>query len=1149
MGPSEEDKDGPSQVGADLAAGLRPGEQLGPYELVRFVARGGMAEVYAARDRRDGSEVAIKLLRPLGPAADDRTRFRREFRSLGKLQHDNVLRVFEWGLYGERPWYSMELVPGRVLRDEIASWEGLPPTERFARTHGVLVQLLRALDYLHERGLVHRDLTPGNVMVRPDGAVKLMDFGVVKELGSELTGVHEIMGTAAWIAPEQIEGRSVDARADLYSLGAVLYLMLTGRRPFMARSLQGWLEKHLHEVPKPPRELEPRVPAQLNDVCVRLLAKAPADRFASAAHVLHVLGDVEPKEHVDYWPPRLVGRTALRARMRDLMTRVAEGGPGGAILVQGAGGLGKSRILEVAEAQARRRGLRVARASAARDDRPFGLFARVLRTLSPVEVPEVVRAALSGGEGATRERYPVLAAFRTLFAAAAPLAVLLDDLHATDGASLDVIEYLLRNTVEHGDAPIAFVLSQDHDDGATSALERRLEGMASVHAHTLKPLGPSEVEELLLSLVRDEATALPLAARLHAESDGSPAYLSDMLRTLADEGLLVREGTQWRVTIDPAEITRSSLPMPASMRQALIERLSPLGPTARTIGQTLALARRPVPLDLLPPLLDFPEETVLHAIDELVEAAIAAERHDEGAERVELVHERFRPVLLEGLPPETLRARHESLGAALERYHRAAIPTHSDDLAFHFERAGLATKAYAYLVRTARTRLQASLWDEALATLDRALLMEPAARRFMLLDDADRSVAELHLGRSKCLAAVGRPGAALKAATAAADLAGLVADPGLESRIYCEIGEQLRTRGECDSARPWLQRALDRAAAAHDPSLRPNPLYQLGAVDWTRGDLSGAEQKWREALTTAESIGDERAVGFGYNGLGILALCTGQTMEARRQLERSAEVFERLGMLAPLAIARVNLCELYHATGLLQKAEQLAESTLAQAREVNHPLGTVLGLTHRARALADLGRLADARRDAESATRRARELDAYEDEITARITWARVAIELGEADEAWDVLEALDALLPEYDSEGVTPLAGALRALALARRGQPELARAELARPPAVREPWPLVRVRTELATGEALIALGDPEAAAAPLRRALATAESHGYRFYQLLAHHGLGRAVDDPPIKARHARVASALARSLAAGLPRADGARFLALGWGAA
>ena len=128
------------------------------------------------------------------------------------------------------------------------TWANLEPEDRFARTQGILVQVARALQYVHDRGLVHRDVTPSNLMIGADGSVKLMDFGVVKDLGTDLTAVGDVVGTVAYIAPEQVRGGAIDVRADLYTLGAVLYFMLTGQRPFEARTLQGYLEKHLRPV-------------------------------------------------------------------------------------------------------------------------------------------------------------------------------------------------------------------------------------------------------------------------------------------------------------------------------------------------------------------------------------------------------------------------------------------------------------------------------------------------------------------------------------------------------------------------------------------------------------------------------------------------------------------------------------------------------------------------------------------------------------------------------------------------------------------------------------------------------------------------------------------------------------------------------------
>lgn len=1149
---TRERRQGASGGGTASAEGLLPpGTRLGPHRIDRFVARGGMASVFAAVDERTGEEVALKLLREGVLDTSARGRFRREFRALSRLDHPNVLRVREWGLWEGRPWFSMELVEGRALRDEVEAWAGLEPADRFTRVQGVLVQVARALDYLHERGLVHRDLTPGNVMVRPDGVVKVMDFGVVREMGSELTGTREVMGTAAWIAPEQIEGRQVDARADLYSLGAMLYFLLTGRRPFQARSVQGFLDKHLHERPRPPREVDPRVPRLLDRICTRLLEKDPADRFASAAHLLHVLGDVEPSTDDDSWPPRLVGRAGVRARLRTRIDQVTAGAAGEVVLIQGHPGQGKTRVLDTAEALARRRGLRVVRSRARPDAGPFGVFVPVLRALlrEGEEVPEPLAAALLGRGDRPRERYPVLSAFRQLFVRDAPLLLLLDDLQHADRASLDLLEYLVRNTLELERLPFLYVLSEEPGPSQDDGLSARLAATGVLHAEALGPLACAEVEELVLSLVPEADLARPLALRLHAESEGSPAYLVDMLRGLADEGLLVQEGDRWRLTLAPEEITESHLPMPASLRQALLDRLAPLSAGARALGSTLAVARRPMDLDVLIEVADEDEDHVMDALDELVAAGIAFEDRAEGREHVGLSHQRFREVLLEEVPEPELARHHQRTGEVLERAHRHRTALVAEELTYHFEQAGLITKAYAYLLHTARRRLDASLWDEALLFLDRAMAMEPDARAHLVLEEADRHLAEIRLGRSRCLAALGRWEAATVEAERAAGLAEDVQDPVLESQVLMEVGRQYRQQGMLLHARPWLVGALDRAEDSPDPSLRTGPLYELGALAWASGDLEGARRRWRETLETAQQVGDERAAGFGYNGLGILAICGGHTMDARRHLEHSARVFERLGMLAPLSIARLNLSELYHATGLLRKAVALAELTIAQAREVHHPLGIALGLAHRARVLLELARRDEALHDATQSVHLAAGMHVGEDELLTRATLARVHLDRDEPAAALAVLEELAPLLERFDTEGIAAMVTAWRATALARQGRHEDALVALTLAGSEEPPWPHVRVRTELAAAEAHTELGRPEAAREPLQRALQIAEASGYRFYQLHAHQGLSRVVPDGATRSRHARVASALARSLAANLTREDGQRFLARGWGAA
>lgn len=1135
------------------------GERIGDYEIEGLIARGGMASVFAVRDLRDGQSLALKLLlprdRPGQSGEDGHGRFRREFRSLSRLQHPNVLRVFDSGMYLGRPWYSMERIHGYDLRAAADQLAELPTTEKYPRIESILLQVARALAYVHDRGLVHRDVTPANVMVLDDvegePTVKLMDFGVVKDTDPELTADGELVGTVAYMSPEQISGEAVDARADLYSLGAVLYLLLTGKRPFQAHTVHGYLEKHLHALPRPPHELAADVPPHLEEICLRLLAKAPADRFASATHLLYVLGDNEQNAELEGgWPPSTVGRTLLRARIRDAIDEVANGRTGQALLLSGAPGLGKTRILDVAARAARRRGLPVAMGRCRPQDRPFGAFASVFRALDDPSVPAVLRAAFGEvGEHTHTERYPVFAAFRDLIVARAPIVLVIDDLEDADPATVDLLVYLVRNTLELASEPVLFLLG--HEAGSGERTRRLLSEVVPVYTVDLQPLQPLEVEELVVSVLGSDPASLALAERLFRDGSGSPAFIADMLRALIEDRIILRESSgRFRLTVDATQISQSRLPMPASLRQALHERLAPLSPDALAVGRVLALSRRRIELDVVARAAPIPEERVIAALDELIDARIVTEQRSAEVEVFELAHGRFREVLLDRIPEGELRPAHRALGESLERYYRQQIGTVVEELAYQFEQAQIWPKAYAYLVESAQRHLKRSLHHEALGRLERALAIEPQARVWLTLEEADRHLTDVWLATSRARYALGlsdgdravTPPGGL-ATSEAQRLARLVGDPRLEAQVATELGLQLRRQGRPEDAEVQLRTAIARAEASGDQTLLPPALYEVGVTRWSRGDLAEAEAHWRRALMVAQQVGDERSLAQGYNGLAILASCRGQPVEARRLLEQSAAVFERLGMLGHLVVTWSNLIELYSSTGVLRKAQSFADRMLSQAQEVSLVEGVVLGYTWRGRIMLQLGRAEEAERDADAAVRLLPRLANREDEPTVLGTAVMTALAREDAPLVLERVAPLLLSLDSYDPERILSEARAWRIWALARRGQSDDAARELDAVQIRPEMWPHVQVRTDLALGMALRELGRRDPAREVFQRALALSEANGFRWYQLLAHLELVKVAEEVLVRDRHHRVAAGIARSLAANLPTEDAERFLA------
>jgi tRNA A-37 threonylcarbamoyl transferase component Bud32 len=260
-----------------------PVGSLGPegrYRLVRPIGGGGMGEVWEADDTVLGRRVALKVLvQELAEDPRATRRFVREARATAKLTHPNVTRVYDFGRDESVPYLVMELLEGDTLADRLAGGP-LPPGEA-ARICAVVAD---ALDAAHGRGIVHRDVKPSNVMLTPAGGVKVMDFGIAAATDeTHSTTGSGLYGTAAYISPERAAGQPATPAADVYSLGAVLYELLTGRPPFVGDSPLLVVRAHLHERPRPVRELAPWVPTRLADACEATLAKDPAHRPSSAA--------------------------------------------------------------------------------------------------------------------------------------------------------------------------------------------------------------------------------------------------------------------------------------------------------------------------------------------------------------------------------------------------------------------------------------------------------------------------------------------------------------------------------------------------------------------------------------------------------------------------------------------------------------------------------------------------------------------------------------------------------------------------------------------------------------------------------------------------------------------------------------------------
>ena len=358
----------------------------GRYEVLKFLGEGGRKKVYLAKDSLLDRQVAFALIKTEGLDEAARERITREAQTMGRLgNHPNLVSVLDIGEHTDAagvtfPWMAIELLPGGDVEGLLKKAGGALPVER---TLQLALDTCRGLEFLHGKGVIHRDLKPGNVWLTADGVAKIGDYGLAMSVDrTRLTLQGTMVGTVDYMPPEQALGGEMTPRSDLYSLGAMLYELVTGAPPFKGDRLTEVISQHINVVPDPPSVRGAQIPMALDELIVQLLAKDPAKRPATAREVRERLEAIDPDEAARLFDEEFrlrrarqvfVGRTRELEELRSRFDEAA-GGQSRIVMLVGQPGIGKTRLAQELEVHARSRGGRVlwARAPRAAARRPTG---------------------------------------------------------------------------------------------------------------------------------------------------------------------------------------------------------------------------------------------------------------------------------------------------------------------------------------------------------------------------------------------------------------------------------------------------------------------------------------------------------------------------------------------------------------------------------------------------------------------------------------------------------------------------------------------------------------------------------------------------------------------------------------------------------
>jgi hypothetical protein len=601
----------------------------GRYQLRGLLGSGGNATVHEVFDSLRGMTLAMKRLS--ADAARGRTSallFRREYRTLRELSHPAIVRAYDYGVDGGAPYYTMDLAPGVDVRT-------IAPMH-WREACRVLRDVVSALSLVHSRRLVHRDVSAGNVRRTDTGGAKLLDFGSLCPMGVS----SEVVGTPPFVPPESLNGRPLDARSDLFSVGALAYFLLTGVHAYPATRFAE-LKGVWRSPVSAPSTLVEAIPEALDSLVLSLLCLNPPARPGAASEVFDRIsaiaglgGDEGATVALGYLAtPTLVGRDEVIARFRKRL-RAADRGRGSTLVIEGKPGFGRSRLLGalVAEATLSNAIALYAQGAEGRSG-VFGVARALARRLFEVE-PACARASLpdpsvlstlgidgeldasSGSPLLWRARVDGVASWFMNVSARVSLAIAIDDIDDADDASMAVLAKLAESARSRR---LLVVGTARSAQGGTPTRFRNLGG-----AHTLRPLGANETRELVASIFGNAAGVEMVAAWIHELSEGSPRVALELSQHLVDSGIARYESGAW---VLPGSLHR--LDLPSSFEQAMSLRVASLGPMARMLAQGLSLTveGEPLVLEEYAALLEEAEpEEIIGALNELVAAQILVGR-------------------------------------------------------------------------------------------------------------------------------------------------------------------------------------------------------------------------------------------------------------------------------------------------------------------------------------------------------------------------------------------------------------------------------------------------------------------------------------------------------------------------------------------
>jgi serine/threonine protein kinase/ABC-type transport system substrate-binding protein len=893
---------------AELAEALRSLRFANRYQILRELGRGGMGVVYLARDPLLKRDVAIKVISPdfLGPESAER--FKREAQVVANMDHPSIVGVYDIGEHGGSLFFVMPYVAGTNLRSFIK--EG---ALSLGEVIDIGIQVAEALEYSHSKEVVHRDIKPENILVARDDSsldgtrVRVTDFGLAMvSARSHLTKTGTLVGTIAYLSPEQLTAGDLDGRTDIYSLGIVLYECLVGKPPYIGE-LQSILYRIAHEIPQAPRALGADISEELEEIIMRMLEKDSSKRFQRAKEVsdalkrhraklrdserMQKLSIVHRASMIVQRPMQspLIGRDKEFTELQRSLNAALQG-ECQFVVVGGEAGIGKSRLLDELENLARAKKIRLLHSRFVEQDQAFPYqgfceaiqeYFRIKVTTSsgPVDFSDLASdlvslfpvlaemAEFTGGQKLivtseakrTQDRtyiFDLLARSFARIGGGKPLIILFEDLQNAD-VSVDALQYVVRRL---GPTPTLVVgtyrTTEVDKHHPLAKMIKSFQGDRRFAQIAIEPFSISDYRSFLQTLVGSTEMEQSFVDKLYEATEGNPHFTKELVRSLIDSGRIIKNETgSWSLS---GETTLSSEILPPTIQETVEKRIERLPQEWREILSTASVLGKTFDFRDLEALTG-KKDTIEDVIDGLIASGFIEEERRSRSDQFIFSSGIVRDVLYAAVPRRKRRALHRKYAEDLEQRNAGRLDRVLPLLVHHYSEGDVPEKVIEFGLQSARKSLEALSAEDALRTGKTVLEFLKGEE-----DSATELEGDLRLILAEAHRLAGNTDAALQELDSAIQVFQQIRKPERLISAITLAAETAWDGRRVDETRRWVEKGLVLARSGSNADALANLLSLAITVANLRGEFDQAKEYMQEAERIKPAVKEkEEAVPTG----------------------------------------------------------------------------------------------------------------------------------------------------------------------------------------------------------------------------------------------------------------------------------------------